>query len=371
MKAVILVGGEGTRMRPLTCNTPKPMVPIINKPFLEHMIAYLKKHGIDDIVLSMCYLPDRIRSYFGDGAGFGVKLTYVVEETPLGTAGGVKNVEDHLDDNAFFVFNGDILTDLDLTAMWNSHTEREASVSIALTPVEDPTAYGIVETENDGMVKRFIEKPSWDAVTTNMINAGTYILNANVLRHVPRNEHFMFERGLFPLLVQMGDPVFGYPSDAYWIDIGTPQKYMKVHHDLLHGRVATVFPGKQVAEGVWVGNGTTIDPSARLAGPIVIGDNCTIGGNTRIVGPVILGSGCKIGNEVEIEDAVIWKETRIGNHVTIKTCVLAERNTIADNVFAINGCVTGDNVTIGSGNRLDAGIRVWPDRNIEANTITF
>lgn len=370
MKAVILVGGEGTRMRPLTCNTPKPMVPILNRPFLEHMVAYLKSHGIDDIVLSMCYLPDRIRSYFGDGSAFGVKLAYVVEESPLGTAGGVKNVEAHLDNEPFFVFNGDILTDLNLTAMWSFHKEMGAKVSIALTPVEDPTAYGVVETEADGQVKRFIEKPSWDAVTTNMINAGTYILNPEVLSSVPKNEHYMFERGLFPLLLQQGDPVYGYPSDAYWIDIGTPQKYMKVQHDLLTGRVPTTFPGTRVSEGIWVGEGVKVDPSARLSGPIVIGKGCVIGRNTHVIGPVILGDGCRVGDETDIEDTIIWKETRIGNHVTIKSSVLAERGVIDDDAWIANGCVIGDDVTIGSGNRLDGNIRVWPDRKLEPNTIT-
>lgn len=223
MKGVILVGGEGTRMRPLTCNTAKAMLPVLNQPFLGHMIRYLREGGINDIIFALCYLPDNIKRYFGDGSQFGVKLTYVVEESPLGTAGGVKNAAAYLDD-LFFVFNGDIVTDIDLRAMLSFHRRRKAKATIALTPVEDPSHYGVVETNAQGRVKRFIEKPPREEATTNMINAGIYILDPQVLNDVPPRTFFMFERHLFPLLLEKGVPIYGFPCDAYWIDMGTPGK---------------------------------------------------------------------------------------------------------------------------------------------------
>ncbi|MBE0480396.1 MAG: NDP-sugar synthase, partial [Dehalococcoidia bacterium] len=235
MKAVILVGGEGLRLRPLTCNLPKPMVPVANKPFLEHTIDNLKKHGVDEVILAMGYLPDRIRQYFGDGSTLNIRLIYSVEDTPLGTGGAVKNAERFLDDT-FIVLNGDIYSDLNLTDMVRLHLRRKAKATIALTPVEDPTAYGVVEIDSTSRVKAFIEKPSRESVTSHLINAGTYVLEPELLDMIPAGVHSMVERGLFPDLVKQGAPFLGYPSDAYWIDIGTPQDYIRLHRDLLMGK---------------------------------------------------------------------------------------------------------------------------------------
>jgi len=362
MKAVILVGGEGTRLRPLTCNTPKSMVPILNRPFLEHIIDCLKGHAIDDIILALCYLPDNIQRYFGDGTKFGIKLTYVVEDSPLGTAGAVKNVTQRLDDT-FFVFNGDIFTDLDLTAMLEFHRARGSKVSIALTPVEDPTIYGLVETNAEGRVERFIEKPSQDAVTTNMINAGTYIMEHETLSHAPEGLHFTFEQELFPLLLERGDPVYGYSSDAYWIDIGTPERYLKLHHDLLTGKVAKSFPGEQAGEGIWVEEGCDIHSEAELNGPTLIGRNCIIGSGARVKGPSVIGQDCRIGAGSLIEEAIVWQNTRLGHGVSLKGCVIAENVLLGDRSRVMEGCVLGDNVTVGCDKRLAQGTKIWPEEN--------
>ena len=209
MKAVILAGGEGTRLRPLTCNVPKPMVPILNRPFLEHMLGHLSGHGVDHAILTMWYLPDVIRSHFGNGEGLGLRLSYTLEETPLGTAGAVKNVEDELD-GAFLVLNGDIFTNLDLSAMARFHRESGAMVTIALTQVEDPSAFGVVDMDESGRVSRFVEKPPPGEAPSNWINAGTYLIEREALAHAPGGEHYMFERGLFPKLLEMGAPVYGY-----------------------------------------------------------------------------------------------------------------------------------------------------------------
>jgi len=324
VKAVVLVGGEGTRLRPLTRNTPKSMVPIANRPYLEHMIEYLKGHGIDDIILTLCYLPDYTRRYFGDGSNFGVKLTYAVEDSPLGTAGAVKNVAERLDDGTFYVFNGDIFTDIDLTAMMKFHWQCGSKATIALTPVEDPTIYGVVETNAEGKVGRFIEKPRRHTLTTNMINAGAYILAPEVLDHIPRGTSFTFEHGLFPLLLERGDPMYGYQSDAYWIDIGTPEKYLKLHHDLLTGRINRSFRGEPAGEGIWVEEGCDIHPQARLEGPAVFGRNCVIGSRVLVKGPSAIGQDCRIGTGSLIEGAVVWQNANLSREVSLKNCVIGE-----------------------------------------------
>lgn len=354
MKAVILVGGEGTRLRPLTYNIPKSMVPIVNRPFLEHMINHLKDHGIDDIILALCYLPHQIQSYFGDGSNFGVKLTYVIEDHPLGTAGAVKNVEAYLDDT-FFVFNGDVFTDLDLSAMMRLHRQRGAKTTIALTPVEDPTIYGVVETGAQGEVQRFIEKPRPEAVTTNMINAGTYIVEPDVLSHIPRGSSFTFERELFPLLLERGDPIYSYPSNAYWIDIGTPGKYLKLHHDLLTGRVSRSFPWQSAGEGLWVEGSCDIHPQAHLEGPTIIGRDCVIGPGVKVKGPSVIGQECHIGRDSLIEGAIVWPHAHLGQGVRLRNCVVAESVLIGDRSCVAEGCILGNNVVIGCDESLAPG----------------
>lgn len=370
MKGVMLVGGEGTRLRPLTCNVPKPMVPIVNRPFLEHMIGQLKSHGVDEIILCMGYLPDKIRGYFGDGGDFGVKLAYVVEDTPLGTSGAVKNVESLLDDTCF-IFNADVMTNLNLSEMLHWHRSRSAMVTIALTPVDDPTAYGIVETDADGRVKRFLEKPGWDEITTNMINAGTYILEPAVLKHVPPGVFHMFERGLFPALLEAGEPVFAYPSSSYWIDIGTPERYLSVHHDLLLGKLDKGFPGTRFADGVWAEEGVRIHETSRIVGPVVIGKGCVIGPNVRITGPTVLGDNCDVGADATIEGAVLWRGARIGPQVVLRNSVVGEGVHIEEGAWLTDGGVVGDGARIGPGNHLERGARVWPGKALEAGTITF
>ncbi|MBI2868037.1 MAG: nucleotidyltransferase family protein, partial [Chloroflexi bacterium] len=220
MKAVVLVGGEGTRLRPLTCGTPKPMVPVVNKPFLVHTFERLKQHNITEVILAAHYLPDQIKRYFGDGHGLGITLTYSLEESPLGTAGAVKNAEAFLD-NTFFVLNGDVLSDLDITQLLAYHREREAVATLALMPAEDPTSFGVVETSPRGKVRRFLEKPSWESVTTNMVNGGCYVLEPEVLDEMEPGAFCSFEHNLFPRLLQMNLPVYGFPTQGYWIDIGT------------------------------------------------------------------------------------------------------------------------------------------------------
>jgi mannose-1-phosphate guanylyltransferase len=310
MKAVILVGGEGTRLQPLTNATPKSMVPILNRPFLEHTIAHLKKCGIKDIILAVSHLPEVIRNYFGDGANLEVNLTYTIENSPLGTAGAVKNAEQYLD-STFVVLNGDIFTDFDIGDILTFHQRKKAEATIALTWVENPCAFGVIETGSDKRVRRFVEKPGPDQVTTNWINAGIYILEPEVLGYVPANNRYMFEKGLFPLLLEKNEPVYGYPINNYWLDMGTPETYLLLNHDLLLLKVKSALIDDLSQNKVCCDKEVVIHPSARITGPAVIGSGCRIGQNTHIKGPVVIGSDCHIGDGASIEGTVVWEGASI------------------------------------------------------------
>lgn len=357
MKAVVLIGGEGTRLRPLTFNTPKAIMPILNRPFLEHLLGYLKEHGVTDAILAMGYLPDPIQSCLGDGTQLGVRLTYLVEESPLGTAGAVKNAESYLD-GPFFVLNGDIITGIDLTAMMKRHKEVKPKVSIALTPVDNPTIYGVVETDTRGMVQRFVEKPTWDKVTTNMINAGIYILEPEVLAHIPASTPSMFENYLFPRLLEIGEPILGYPSDAYWIDIGTPEKYLKANHDLLL---------QQAGRGIQAKGKSQFHPTAQIEGPVLIAEGCIIAEGAELKGPVVLGPHCEIGKGAVVQGAVLWHHSRVGEKAILKNCVVCSHSYVEQGSHVPDNCVLGDSVTVASGNILDKGTQVWPDGYAESN----
>jgi len=371
MKAVILVGGEGTRLRPLTCNTTKAMVPILNRPFLECLIWYLKEHSIRDIILAMSYLSDHIQSYFGDGAELGVHLTYLIEEQPLGTAGAVKNAEALLDE-PFFVLNGDILTGINLTAMMSLHRETKSKASIALTPVDNPTIYGVVETDVKGMVKRFVEKPDWRQVTTNMINAGIYIIEPEVLNYIPPSTPSMFEHHLFPLLLRMGEPILSYPSDTYWIDIGTPEKYLKVHHDLLLDKAPSLSSyWGNVNEGIQIGSNSTIHPSAEIKGPVLIAESCIIAKGAEVKGPAVLGPRCEVAEGAIVEGAIQWHDSKVGKKAILRNCIVASHCHIQEGSQVLDNCVLGDNVIVGKNNKLAQGIKIWPNKRIQPGTISF
>jgi len=373
MKAVVLVGGAGTRLRPLTVQTPKPMLPVVNRPFLEHVIGYLKSYGLDDIVLLVYYLHEVIQDHFGNGKACGVSLTYVVEEEgPLGTAGAVKNAEELLAET-FIVCNGDILTDLNLDAMLAFHREKQSEATISLTPVDDPTAYGLVHLVDGRRVERFVEKPSWDEVTTNLINAGTYILEPSVLRYVPPETRFLFERGLFPILLQVGNSVYGYPSNAYWLDIGTPEDYLRVHRDILTGQIDVDIPGERGGDrgDIWLGEGVQIEATARVRGPVVIGDGCVIGPQVRISGPAAIGAGCVIGEGTLIENAVLWQNVQVQRQVVLQHCVVANDCTIGDNVWITDGSLVGAHCTVGEGNKLEHGLQLYPGKTLEDEAIRF
>lgn len=345
MQALILAGGEGTRLRPLTIYTPKPVVPIVNRPFLYYQIDLLKRAGIKEITLSLSYKPDKISDIFGDGEDSGVKIYYAVESSPLGTAGAYKNAEEHLSQTAV-VFNGDVLTDIDIAKVVAYHRERNAAATIVLTPVENPSAYGLVETEADGRVRRFLEKPKPEEITCNTINAGIYVLEPHILKYIPTDEKFSFEYQLFPALLANNEPFFAYTMSDYWLDIGTPQRYWQANDDLLNGRIHS-FEVERIpvttastsnlaadAEPAKVDSVSVLDSSCSLKPGVeiinsVLGANCIIEERAKIENSVVL-AGARIGKAAEIRNSIIGKSAIIGRNSKVDGVVLGDKSSLTD-----------------------------------------
>src|SRR6185312_7234565 len=269
VKAVVMAGGEGTRLRPLTSNQPKPMVPIVGKPCMEHILELLKRHGLEDVIVTVAFMPQAIRSYFGNGESLGLNIEYSVEESPLGTAGSVQLASERLDET-FLVISGDALCDVNLTDIVRFHKEKGAAVTIGLKSVENPLEFGIVVTDEDGRVERFLEKPSWGQVFSDTINTGIYVVDAEVLNHVPKDRPFDFSKELFPLLLEMGRPIYGHVMEGYWQDIGNLDQYRQANFDALDERVRLNVEGVQLRGNVWIGEGVEIDDVEGVEGPAFI-----------------------------------------------------------------------------------------------------
>jgi mannose-1-phosphate guanylyltransferase len=336
MQALILAGGKGTRLRPLTVYTPKPIVPMGNKPFLLSQIEILKRVEIFDITLSLNYQPDKIEAVLDDGSELGVKLRYLTEPNPMGTAGAYRFAADFLKTTTI-VFNGDILTDIDLAAVIKQHKEREALATIVLTPVDNPTAYGLVETAADGRVLRFLEKPKQEEIESlklNTINAGIYILEPQVLNFIPEGENYSFEYGLFPDLLQKEERFFAYVAkDAYWLDIGTPQRYWQAHQDLLDGKVKRFPFGDKRSEQGDLAHTAEIDKKSHIAA------DCVIKPGAKIVNS-FLGTGVYVEEKAVVENSVIWSHTRVNTNATVTNSVVGR------------GCHIGRFCTVGGGSVL-------------------
>lgn len=340
MKAVILVGGPGMRLRPLTDNKPKSIVPVLNRPILEHTLAYLKHFGIVDVILAMSYLPDVIREYFGDGERCGMRLTYCLEKEPLGTAGAIKNSETYLD-SSFLVLNGDnVFTDMNLHDLLAFHLAKKAKATIALTWVDNPSAFGVVETDAEQRVKRFIEKPPLSEAKTNWINAGCYILEPEVLGEIPQGQHYMLEKGLFPRLLDIGKKVYGYTYKGYWLDMGTPQKYFNFNMDLLLLKTKSPLIAAEETNGVYYSKDIDIHLTAKILAPVLIDDGCKIGKDVHIKGPAVIGKGCVINNNVSLEQVIIWDKVNIGQHSRLNRCIVSDDTTIAENQDIRNSVIT-------------------------------
>jgi len=359
LKAVIIAGGLGTRLRPLTYNTPKPIVPVANRPFIVHQIELLKQHGVDEIILNLHYLSDSIRDVLNDGKEWGIKIRYSIEETPLGTAGAVKNAEEYFkNEPLIIVFNGDVLTDANLSQIVKFHKAKKAVATLTLTPVEDPTPYGLVVCDKGGRVKEFLEKPSWERVEgieRKDINAGIYILDPKIFKDVKKNTPVMFERTVFPNLLKKGAPVYGYESGAYWIDIGNPEKYRLAHEAILRGEVTLVrIFGRREKGGVWVGDHAEIDKTAKVFGPALIGKKVKVGANSQIREYTVLGNDVTVGKASSIDNSIIWEGTKIGSNVKLSGCIIGFNCKIEDGVSITKGGVIADNTIISKGTIISA-----------------
>jgi mannose-1-phosphate guanylyltransferase len=366
MQALILAGGEGTRLRPLTSTVPKPVVPLVDRPFIAFMLDWLRTHGVEDIVISCGHMASGVRNVLGDGSAFGVQLRYVEEPTPLGTGGALKYAEALLDDR-FFMLNGDVLTDLDLSAQLAQHERTGAAATLALTPVEDPTNYGLVRTDGDGAVTEFVEKPSYDQIDTRNISAGAYVLERSVLDLLEPGRPASIERDVFPRLV--GEGLYGYVSPGYWLDIGTPERYLQGTYDILEGTVGTNVV-ERMGEG-YLYVAPDVDNQGRIIPSALVESGCRIGPGARVGGRVVLERGVTIGAETTIDRAVVMQGAEIGSHCTLDGCIVAGGVRIGDRCTIDGMSVLGEGVTVGDGNVISNGARIFPGVELPDGAILF
>jgi mannose-1-phosphate guanylyltransferase len=354
MKAILLAGGKGTRLRPLTVHTPKPIVPIFNRPFLYYQIDQLRQvPEIDEAILSLNYQPRRIEEIFGDGEGLGMKLRYVVEPIPLGTAGAVRYAGDSLTESVV-VFNGDVLTQVDLRAVLALHRERKAKATIVLTPVENPRAYGLVETDAKGNIKRFLEKPGEDEITCNTINAGIYILEPDTFDRIPKDTTWSIERSFFPSLIERGETFVAYVYDGYWIDIGTPQKYLQVHRDIMDGLYSA--PPFDLAPGAerkaWISPGARIEDGVELHGPCFIDEGAVIKTGTKVLPYSVIGRQTHVDEAAVIDASIVWPNGWIGREAVVRGSILGRNCHVGRNAMLETPVILGDKTVITDYSRL-------------------
>ncbi len=370
MKAVIMAGGEGTRLRPITSTRPKPMVPIVNKPVMEHILGLVKHHGIDEVVATLAFLPQVIQAYFGDGGEWGMEVSYALEETPLGTAGSVKNAEHLLDsDEPFVVISGDAMTDIDLSEVIAFHRSKGAAVTIALKSVPEPLEFGVVITDDDGRIERFLEKPTWGQVFSDTINTGIYVIEPEVMKYIPEGEPFDFSSQLFPLLMDKGYPLYGCVVDGYWCDVGSLATYMQCHRDILAGDAMVFIPGVEARDGLWIGEGTHVDPEAEIGDRIVLGANVQIRAGARLGGSTVVGDNCVIGNGAHVSHSVIWGDTFVGRDSSVDGAVLCRHVDVRSRSHIGIGAVIGDETMIGHGAHIGPDVQIYPHKRIEPSAV--
>jgi mannose-1-phosphate guanylyltransferase/phosphomannomutase len=368
VKAVIMAGGEGTRLRPLTSNLPKPMMPLANRPMMEHIVSLLRDHGFTEIVVTLAFLPQAIRTYFGDGSEFGVRMVYATEESPLGTAGSVANARAQLDER-FLVISGDVLTDIDLSAVVRFHEERKALATIGLKAMENPLDFGIVITRDDGSIERFLEKPTWGQVFSDTINTGIYVLEPEIFDYIDDGRQVDFSADVFPRLLEAEKPLFGYVADGYWEDVGTLDAYWKAHQDVLDGKVDVEVPGFRMGEGVWLGEGVDIDPAAKVDGPVVIGDYCRIEARAHIREYTVLGSNVRVGRDAFLQRAVVHDNTYLASNVRLRGCIIGRSSDLRNAARCEEGVVLGDECFVGDHAVINPGVKVYPFKTVEPGAI--
>ncbi len=367
MKAVVIAGGEGSRLRPLTLTRPKPMLPVANRPLLGHIFWLLKHHGIVDVVVTLQYMPTLIQDYFGDGKNLGMNIEYVIEDTPLGTAGSVKNAESLLpDDEPFLVISGDSFTNLDLMSIVQHHRERQALVTIALFQVSNPLEFGVINVGQDGRITQFMEKPGWGEVTSDAVNTGIYIVEPEVLNRIPAGNNLDWSHDVFPAMLAQGEALYGALTEGYWCDTGTLIEYQRANADLLNGVVHLGELGQHIGGGIWTGGPVEIAPDAQLFGPIYLGQEVKIKGGVVIHGPAVIRDYTVLDNRVRVDRSIIMRNCYLGEGAELHGAVIGRQCSVKARAVIFEGAVVGDRTVIGEGAVIQPGVKIWPNKEVDA-----
>ncbi len=364
-----MAGGEGSRLRPLTIRRPKPMVPIAGKPVMEHILNLLKRHGITEVVVTVQYLASNIEDYFGNGSRFGMRITYSVEDVPLGTAGSVKNAEEQLTE-PFIVISGDALTDYNLTDIINYHNEKQSMATLLLAHVPNPLEYGVIITNEDGHISQFLEKPSWGEVFSDTINTGIYVLDPKIFAYFEKNKPFDFSQELFPMMLKKGDPIYGYVANSgYWCDVGSLPEYMRANADVLQGRVDVEIPAKNIGDSIWCEDGVEISSDAQLYGPLYLAHDCKIKAGAIVHGPSTIGHYTIIDERAQVDRSIVWNNSYIGERAELRGALVGSSTSIKSKAVMFEGSVIGDSSIIQEGAIIQPSVKIWPDKEIEAGAV--
>jgi mannose-1-phosphate guanylyltransferase/phosphomannomutase len=368
MKAIVMAGGQGSRLRPLTLTRPKPLIPLVNKPVVAHIVEWLRRYGVQEIVLTLQHQADLFQGHLGDGTGLGVKINYAVEESPLGTAGGVLNtMKAGLVDfgETALIVSGDAVTDVDLRQLIDFHADRGADVTVALHRTPNPLEYGMVITEPDGRIVQFVEKPGWAEVVSDLVNTGIYVVNTDIFRKAPENEPFDFSNDLFPLLLREERPLYGLALSGYWGDVGAPAAYLEASFDMLEDRVQHGPFGELRSPGVWVGRNVFIDPAAQVTGPVFLGDNVRIKAGAVVQGPTVIRDDTVVHERASISRSILWRGCYVGEDVEINGAVISKQCVFRRNVHVHQGVVIGDKTIVGEGAVIHPNVKIWPNKEVE------
>lgn len=364
MKAVVMAGGVGSRLRPLTIERPKPMVPIVNKPVMSHILDLLKRYEITEVIVTVQYLASLIQDFFGDGSSLGMHIHYCVEETPLGTAGSVKSAQRLLDDT-FLVISGDALTNFDLSKLVDYHKKSKTLATLALYSLANPVEYGVININNDGQITRFQEKPGRGSVMSDHVNTGIYVLEPEILDFFETGTPFDFANDLFPLVHSQGEPLYGYVAGGYWCDVGNIPEYMRATADALSGKVENLNLGRYLDNGIWIGQDVEIAPDAHLEGPIYLGNAVQIKSGAVVRGPTVIRDYTVVDNEAQIDRSIMWRNCYIGERVQISGAVISRQCSVKSNATVFEGAVIGDGTIIGEGAIIHPNVKIWPGKEVE------
>ncbi len=371
MKAVVMAGGFGTRIQPLTNSRPKPMLPVMNKPMMEHTMMMLKDLGITEFIILLYFKPEIIQDYFKDGSDFGINISYVVPDDDYGTAGAVKLAQEFIGDENFIIISGDLVTDFNFQELFDFHKKKKSKLSIGLTSVENPLQFGVVIANEDNVIEKFLEKPSWGEVFSDTINTGIYIIEPEILDFIPAGENFDFAKDLFPTLMEQKIELMAYNLQGYWRDVGNPQSYREVYEDILGGEVKFKIPGKKkkYPDGVLYSLGKNkIADSAEIIGTVVLGNNVTIQKNVKLTNTVI-GDNVSIGASSKIKNSVFWEDIKVSTHVLMDSCVICNDNIIEKYVSATAGLILAEGCEVGELTRFDKDVIIWPNKKIEPASV--